>query len=175
VKAITLTQPWATLVAIGAKRFETRSWRPWHMGPLAIHAAKGFPVESQALCFTEPFLSVLTGAGVFGEVQLGSDPEATATLNPGCLGALPRGTVIATAALAWWGSTRSIVLPDLLDQFGGPHEREFGNYGPGRWAWRLADVRRLGEPVPARGALGLWEWVPPAELALCDVARGGVR
>ncbi len=29
MKAITLTQPWATLVAIGAKRFETR---PHHLG-----------------------------------------------------------------------------------------------------------------------------------------------
>ena len=27
MKALTLTQPWATLVAIGAKRIETRIWR----------------------------------------------------------------------------------------------------------------------------------------------------
>ena len=43
MKALTLTQPWATLVAIGAKRIETRSWRTSYRGPLAIHAAKGFP------------------------------------------------------------------------------------------------------------------------------------
>jgi activating signal cointegrator 1 len=43
MKAITLTQPWATLVAIGAKRIETRSWPTNYRGPLAIHAAKGFP------------------------------------------------------------------------------------------------------------------------------------
>lgn len=41
MKAITLTQPWATLVAIGAKRIETRSWATRYRGPLAIHAAKG--------------------------------------------------------------------------------------------------------------------------------------
>ncbi len=40
MKAITLWQPWATLVAIGAKRFETRSWSTHYRGPLAIHAAK---------------------------------------------------------------------------------------------------------------------------------------
>ena len=43
MKAITLTQPWATLVAIGAKRIETRSWRTFYRGPLAIHAGKTLP------------------------------------------------------------------------------------------------------------------------------------
>jgi hypothetical protein len=27
MKAITLWQPWASLIAIGAKKYETRSWR----------------------------------------------------------------------------------------------------------------------------------------------------
>lgn len=42
MKALTLTQPYATLVAIGEKRLETRSWRTSYRGPLAIHAAKGW-------------------------------------------------------------------------------------------------------------------------------------
>ncbi len=40
MKALTLWQPWATLVALGAKRIETRDWRTRYRGPLAIHAAK---------------------------------------------------------------------------------------------------------------------------------------
>lgn len=40
MKALSLTQPWASLVAVGAKRIETRSWRTSYRGPLAIHAAK---------------------------------------------------------------------------------------------------------------------------------------
>ncbi|WP_342351939.1 ASCH domain-containing protein [Lysinibacillus boronitolerans] len=27
MKAITIKQPWATLIALGEKRFETRSWQ----------------------------------------------------------------------------------------------------------------------------------------------------
>lgn len=38
MKALTLHQPWATLVAIGAKTVETRGWATKHRGPLAIHA-----------------------------------------------------------------------------------------------------------------------------------------
>ncbi len=37
-------------------------------------------------------------------------------------------------------------------------ERAFGDYSPGRYAWLLADVRALPEPIPAKGALGLWTW-----------------
>ena len=43
MKALTLTQPWASLVALGHKRVETRSWPTHYRGPLAIHSARGFP------------------------------------------------------------------------------------------------------------------------------------
>ena len=41
VRILTLWEPWATLMAIGAKRIETRSWATRYRGPLAIHAARG--------------------------------------------------------------------------------------------------------------------------------------
>lgn len=50
MRILTLTQPWASLIAIGAKTLETRSWRTGYRGPLAIH---------YALCHMEPFRSVL--------------------------------------------------------------------------------------------------------------------
>ena len=40
MKGMTLWQPWATRVAIGAIRHETGSWSTHYRGPLAIHAAK---------------------------------------------------------------------------------------------------------------------------------------
>jgi hypothetical protein len=33
-----------------------------------------------------------------------------------------------------------------------------GDFTPGRWAWLLDDVRKLDEPIPAKGHQGLWEW-----------------
>jgi hypothetical protein len=53
MKGLTLTQPWATLVAIGAKRIETRSWPTRYRGLLAIHAGAGLglwdvPAEVEA-------------------------------------------------------------------------------------------------------------------------------
>jgi len=43
MKALTLTQPWASLVAMDLKKVETRSWYTSYRGLIAIHAAKGFP------------------------------------------------------------------------------------------------------------------------------------
>lgn len=47
MRGLTLTQPWASLVAAGHKRVETRSWRSNYRGPVAIHAAKGMPAEAK--------------------------------------------------------------------------------------------------------------------------------
>lgn len=40
MKALSLWQPWATLIANGAKQIETRSWSTSYRGPILIHAAK---------------------------------------------------------------------------------------------------------------------------------------
>ena len=39
MQAITLWQPWASLIADGLKQYETRSWATKHRGTLAIHAS----------------------------------------------------------------------------------------------------------------------------------------
>jgi hypothetical protein len=135
MKALTLTQPWATLVAIGAKKIETRGWNTLHRGPVAIHAAKTFPEEAARLCLRRPFMDALTGAGVTG------------------VDMLPLGAIVAVANLQHVCPTEAFARypRSLTDQ-----ERAFGDYSPRRFAWMLTNVRPLREPVPCRGALGLW-------------------
>lgn len=41
MKAVTIKQPYATLIAKGYKKFEFRSWKTKYRGPLLIHAGKG--------------------------------------------------------------------------------------------------------------------------------------
>ncbi len=133
MKALTLTQPWASLVAIGAKKIETRSWATSYRGPLAIHAAKGFPKDARTVCLREPFKRVLIAAGI----------ESLADL--------PLGALLATVLLVDCvptGKVRSTLTSE---------EYAFSDYSAGRWAWLLDDVQPLSVPVPARGALGLWD------------------
>lgn len=134
MKAITLWQPWATLVAIGAKQIETRAWATSHRGPLAIHAAKHSPAWALSLAVTPPFFQALADV---------SYPV------------MPCGYIVATC---WLDSVFRITATNAP----GEPERSFGDYTPGRWAWWLERVYRLPEPIPAKGSQGLWEWTPPA-------------
>lgn len=43
MKALTIRQPWASLVAVGAKTIETRGFATSYRGPLLIHAGKNPP------------------------------------------------------------------------------------------------------------------------------------
>src|SRR5262245_9293131 len=125
MKAITVIQPWATLLILGAKRYETRTWTTSYRGPLAIHAAKRYPNITWQLCCEEPFRSALHRGGFL----LGSD--------------LPTGVILGTVDLVACHPTRNLKLTG--------DEAAFGDYCPGRWAWEIANPRPLAEPIPFRG------------------------
>lgn len=184
MKALTLWQPWASLVALGVKSIETRSWSTSYRGPLAIHAAKREP---------DVDFWVGHGAGLAAVEQFKNgrhlhlgDVGWTTNWHP-----LPLGAVVATVKLV--DVVPILAADDSLDQawmphvaptrqgelwhWQGPSETEslstgrpgwkhaviedqlpYGDFAPGRYAWLLADVEPLAEPIPAKGRQGLWEW-----------------
>lgn len=162
MKALTLYQPWAILVAIQAKLIETRSWKTLYRGPLAIHAAKRIPREYRRLCGAvppEPFASALKGiTWTMAETSLG-------TIHQGHSESLHLGCVIATCELVDCVPISEKVTIHSSKYFSvqippGEPEYSFGDYTSGRYAWILTNVQPLPKPIPARGALGLWEWTP---------------
>jgi hypothetical protein len=143
MKALTLTQPWATLVAIGAKRVETRSWSSSYRGPVAIHAAKTVPTWARHVPHEWPFGMVLRDADIQSDAN--GDPD------------LPRGAIVAVARIVEIVPTSPESNERVLAVYGGRYEYEFGDYSRGRYAWALADIRPLLDPIPCRGALSLWD------------------
>lgn len=142
-RAISLTQPWATLMAIDAKRIETRSWATKYRGWIAIHAAKGFPSDCRRLCSRDPFATALVRAVI-------DDAEP-----------LPRGKVLAVAELYDCIATQDLVAAfNATPQIRGP-EWDFGNYSAGRFGFITRGVRRLREPIPVKGSLGIWRLPKP--------------
>lgn len=143
-RAITLTQPWASLMAFGHKRIETRGRQTHYCGWIAIHAAKGFPDDCRELCLTEPFRGRLRECGY--EV----------------LGDLPVGKVIAVLRFTDCVRSDSIVASNF-DGYAWD-ERAFGDYSFGRYGILTADVRRLREPIPMRGFQSI-PWRMPRAIA----------
>lgn len=145
MKAITLWQPWASLVAVGAKGNETRSWSTNYRGPIAIHAAKRRPDAMST--FDKGVLKRMVEELMKGDAWRFSRGES----GPDALASLPRGCVVATAVLE-----AVVKTEDVRDTLIGS-EYWFGDYSDGRYAWIFSNVRSI-IPVPATGRQGLWNW-----------------
>ncbi len=166
MKVLTIWQPWASLIACGAKKYETRSWATKYRGPIAIHAAMKDPCKL-------PIPVINTVA------QTVREEIAAYRYPPWAI--MPRGEIIATAELVnvWYIvhnpgpnvdearhidiGAESLTLDKHDPHFGDyfvPTEREIalGDWTPGRYAWELANVKILPEPIPIKGKQGLWNW-----------------
>lgn len=139
MNAISLWQPWASLVAERLKRWETRHWRPPLRGDVAIHAAKRWGRDQREYC-----VWLLKRSSGFDW----HDSERI------LIESLAREPVLgAVVALVYLGDVEpSERLITRLDS----REILLGDYGPGRFGWCLDPVRRLREPLPLRGRQGFW-------------------
>src|SRR5262245_17702507 len=140
IKALSLWQPYASLMAIGAKKIETRSWPTGYRGLIAIHAAKKWDADLADICYREPFLKVLKNIQEW-QGHIGGPSR------------LPRGCFVAVGRLTHCISTSD--HPKLIPAIG-TNEYHFGNYAPGRFMWVFDEIWKLSTPVYARGHQQLW-------------------
>jgi len=159
MKAITIYQPYASLIAVEAKKFETRSWYTPYRGTIAIHAAKKRDYEYK-MQYPEAFVYAVDD--VFYENQLAWD-------------CLPHGAIIATAVLVgchkidyrhipnapikvgYWKDS-SVINGKMLWCEISEQEQLFGDWSEGRYAWEFANVQRKVSPTPVKGQQGIWNW-----------------
>lgn len=134
MKALTVWQPHATLIAAGVKRIETRGWETSYREDLLIHAAKKWDKEIEAILERPTMKPLLKLPGV----------EHTDTL--------PRGAVVAVARLMDCIQMTPDYIAAQTQQ-----ERNAGVWSVGRFGWVLEDVRPLAVPFATLGAQGLWE------------------
>jgi hypothetical protein len=132
MKALTLWEPWATFIADGHKRYETRSWSTRFRGNLAIHASKRWDKEQDFM--------LRRLASEHGELRDYVNYE----WHFGCVLVACR-LVACHRVEAVRGQLSSLELA-------------LGDYSHGRFAWELEIVKHPPEPIPARGAQGLWNW-----------------
>lgn len=122
------------------KKFETRSWQTKYRGHFAIHAGKSIDKDA---CEDSWIKGVLKEHGITSYQDL------------------PTGVVLATVELvdcykveATLGHASVLTKGKTLNGL----EVAFGDYTEGRYAWELANLQVLPEPMPAKGQLSLWEW-----------------
>jgi hypothetical protein len=132
MKALSIRQPFATLLCLGLKQYETRTWRTDHRGPVALHASAIFDVPARQLCVQTPIRELLWSAGYRTPL------------------ALPLGKILGVAMLADCVPTTH--LRGITDD-----QLRLGDFRPGRWAWCFTDFKLLKTPLPAKGKLSLFD------------------
>lgn len=133
MKALSLLQPWASLVVMGIKTIETRSWRTPYRGELLIHASAG---KSGGLVARE-------------KVFRKHIPD---------FNALPFGAIIGKVILVDVLPVETLFMSDDMINKLTMEERAFGDYSKGRYAWMLEEPMIFDQPIPVKGSLSLWNY-----------------
>ena len=137
MKAITIYDPWATLIKLKEKKYETRSWATKYRGQIWIHAA--VTTRYADLGFQAPFFTALK--------PIHSDVNGHTGLEfyPAC--------IIAVATLTDCVEITPEFIKTLSEK-----ELAFGDYTIGRYAWELDNVVPLEQPIPMKGKQRIWNW-----------------
>lgn len=163
MKALTIWQPWASLIIAGAKPYEFRGWRPPAsiIGQrIVIHAAtkRMDRVDALGLLNTlmerdydevgrlfaaETCLIPEKAIPLLNEV-LAFDPPYSAGLGTAVIGEPRLGTHIA-------------------EEFGVPRANDSDRDQHANWGWPMLEIEPWSDPIPMRGRQGLWTWPDPAE------------
>jgi hypothetical protein len=139
MKAISLWQPWASLWCSPAKEHETRHWPTSHRGSIAVHAAKRFERDFDG----DPLEGIL-------REEFGRDWRDT----------LPTGALIGIVEIIACKRTETI-----LREWGCPPEPipvahwidyHCGDFADGRYGWKRREFKRFADPIPYRGAQGIF-------------------
>lgn len=150
MRSLSLWQPWASAMEVGAKTIETRNRLTHVRGKIAIQAAKKTDNELR-----KAFEELCQDPWIFKCFkQAGLDDW----------GKLSFGCIVAVGTLYHCEPTLAFrAVYDLP-----PHEYELGNFTAGRFGWMFKDIRRLKMPVPCSGNRGFFTLPPDIESKVMD-------
>lgn len=153
MKALTLWQPWASLVVAGCKPYEFRKWRaPASIvgQRVVIHAS----VRKPDIREVEQLLRLVCAGGrSAAQTCLTPIESAIAVLEQG---EWPLGAGLGTATV---GEPRNGI--DIGVDFGAIKVNDSSRDYHANWGWPMLEIEHWPEPIPMRGAQGLWNWPTP--------------
>ena len=161
ILAISLWQPWASLIAAGAKTYETRHWQTQYRGEFVICSAKyGLgKIELEEVLNRRSFQMALQK--LLPDYYKGGKFREDKSFKAYHL---PFGKAVAVVNLTGCRKTDSM---NVVEHIRG--DLPFGDFTPGRFAWKLENIRRIKEPFPVKGRQGFFNVELPEGVELIDV------
>ena len=143
MKAISLWEPWASLMRTHAKKNETRSWYTSYRGPLLICASKRKMTKDE--------IEDLYEDQIFKNA-LGLQNQTVYQIAIKLPSFLNYGNAVAIVNLVDCKNTEQMRLLELVN----PVEYHCGNYAPGRYAWITEPLHTI-KPFPVLGKQGFFD------------------
>ncbi len=157
MKALTIWQPWASLIMTGAKPYEFRRW----------------DYSQRIRCVTGSRIVIHAGARPMRAAEIDDILErindhisslrreiARPLLERIKAAHKLRGVVPMACGLG----TATLLRPKRVDAlFSSPADSDRIDHH--MWAWPLVDIKPFAEPVPMRGFQGFWDWPTAEEIA----------
>ena len=122
MKALSIWEPWASLIRCGAKTIETRHWGTKYRGPLLICAAKGG-------LSMEGISALLCQKAFWKGLETIAQPGHSVRITD-----LNHGKMVAKVNLIDCIRTEDITV----EQIGG--NGPYGDFSSGRYAWMFSDI-----------------------------------
>lgn len=129
MKALSIIEPWATLIKEGKKVIETRSWKTSYRGELLIHASSKKIKKND-----EHIIELLK---LIPDISMGY------------------GHILCKCKLVDCIFMDQKFLDEIKQN---KQEFLCGEYSVGRYAWILEDVVPLEKTILAKGHLGIWNF-----------------
>lgn len=145
MKAISIWEPFATMVVKGFKVFETRTWpAPKSLigQRIGIASTKSIRPEQRAYFQDEEFQTN------YQRLEL---PERIEDLRHGYM----LGTVVLDSV--------ELMTEEFMDEVSN-EEQSYGFWEEGNYAWRLVSPIEFSQPFVIRGAQGFWDWRNPGDV-----------
>jgi len=149
MKALTIHEPYASLIIMGIKKLETRGHKTNVRGEIAIHAGKK-PMDAEGKALAEKY---------------GIEPQYGKVLGVAylCACGLVKDDVKCGIS---WEIRQSMPNEEsdyekfarVYDSMDLMEEPNFGDLSEGRYLWALEVVEKFDEPIPAKGMQRWWNW-----------------
>ncbi len=138
MKALSIWQPWVSLIMSGRKKIETRSLA----APCSIRG------QRIAIVSTKTIRSEQRRAAEQDDFRKHYAATGLAAMED-----LPMGCVLGTVVVEDCREIDSEFMQELDEQ-----EDAFGWHETGQFAWFVREPAPLAEPIAVRGGQGLWNW-----------------
>jgi hypothetical protein len=151
MKALSIKQPWASLIAHGIKDIENRNWRTHFRGKIYIHAS-AMPAGTTAKCLNDLQTNSLLNRGNFAFLD-------TALINSAIIGEVDIIDCVINHPSIWAEKT-----------FMYEYDEQVGEKPIGKpiYNWVLANAKLYDKPIlNVKGKLSLWEFDQIQECHIC--------